>query len=122
MKTQCPNEAYNIFINLYREAFDQAFPLISTKIHNTFIKREPWITSGLLTSCRTKGKLLKKQLNKPTELNLIAYTHFLQHYNKLKRIMKQNYYQSMLWDASLHPPTCTKTSYLKLESTLSICV
>ena len=32
MKTQCPNEAYNKFIHIHREAFDQAFPLISTKI------------------------------------------------------------------------------------------
>ena len=67
-----------------------------TKINKRFIKREPWITSGLLTSCRTKVKLPKKKLNKPTELNLIAYKNFLHHYNKLKRIMKQNYYQSML--------------------------
>ena len=71
MNTQCPNEAYNKFINLYREAFDQAFPLTSTKMST-------------------------KKLNKPTELNLIAYKNFLQHYNKFKKIMKQNYYQSML--------------------------
>jgi len=54
------------------------------------------MTKGLLTSARTKSKLLHKKLQKPTEHNINLYKQFLNKYNKLKKIMKQTYFQNML--------------------------
>ena len=66
----CPNEAYNNFVSLYKNAFDAAFPLTEISLRQRFIKKEPWVSTGLLTSLRTKSKLLNKKQNKN---NLIKY-------------------------------------------------
>ena len=61
------------------------------------ILRQPWMTSALLKSSRTKNILFKKCLGKSKESlmyrNFIVYRNI---YNRLKRISKQNYYTSEL--------------------------
>ena len=81
---------------LYKREFDLSFPVIKKRIHKKYIKREPWISSGLLTSTRTKCKLLKMKLKKPTVENINAYQIFLNVFNKLKRTMKRNYFANMI--------------------------
>ncbi len=53
--TNDANEAYEKFILHYKAAFDRAFPLTQVKQNKRYIKRELWVTSGLLTSSRTKA-------------------------------------------------------------------
>jgi hypothetical protein len=96
MRTDCPNEAYNKFIMLYKLVFDASFPLTDKRIHKKYIKREPWVSSGLLTSIRTKSKLLNKKLKKPTEENINTYKNFVNLYNKVRRKMKINYFAIMI--------------------------
>lgn len=96
METDCPNEAYNKFMVLYKREFDLSFPVIKKRIHKKYIKREPWISSGLLTSTRTKCKLLKMKLRKPTVENINSYKIFINLFNKLKRTMKRNYFANMI--------------------------
>ena len=62
MEINCPNEAFDKFMFLYMGAFEIAFPIKEMKTNKKYIKRDPWVTSGLLTSSRTKAKLLKKNL------------------------------------------------------------
>ena len=83
-----PNEAYNSFILLYKSVFKRAFPIIKTKPNKKYIKKEPWMTSGLLTSMRNKAKLLSKKLKKPTYINIMIYKFFVNQYNKIKRQIK----------------------------------
>ena len=92
----CPNKAYNTFVQLYMTAFDQSFPLRIVKANTKFIKREPWMTPGLLNSSRTKAKLLTKKLNKPNTLNIDKYRIYNNTYNTIKRSMKVQYYNTML--------------------------
>ena len=40
----CPNEAYDTFIEIYTIAFNTAFPLRRRKLRRKFIKREPCMT------------------------------------------------------------------------------
>ena len=70
IESDCPDDAYNQFITLYKESFNKAFPLVSIKTNKKFTKREPWMSTGLLTSLRTKSKLFKKKLKNPTEQNI----------------------------------------------------
>jgi hypothetical protein len=93
---QCPNEAYNIFIQLYLTAFDKSFPLRNVKSNKKIIKKEPWMTTGLLTSSRTKAKFLMKKLNKPTEHNISQYRIYNNKFNQIKRSMKIQYYNTLL--------------------------
>ena len=54
------------------------------------------MTAGLLTSSRTKSKLFKTKLKKPTVHNITTYKNYINHFNKLKKIMKRNYFKCLL--------------------------
>ena len=54
------------------------------------------MTEGLLTSSRTKSKLLKLKLNHPTEANLQKYRNFINQYNKLKKKLKTKYFHDKI--------------------------
>lgn len=92
----CPNEAYNIFIHQYKEAFEISFPVRAVAHSSKSIKREPWMSTGLLTSSRNKRKLFNKKMNKPTEVNTNKYKMYVRLFNKIKRKAKQNFYKSKL--------------------------
>ena len=92
----CPSKAYNEFMSLYRIAFERAFPLRTIKQNKKYIKREPWVTSGLLASSRNKAKLFSKKLHRPTEHNINVFKDYNKVYNKLKRSMKVNYYNLII--------------------------
>ena len=96
LQINCPNESFNKFISKYKNAFDKAFPLKSVKINNKYIKREPWITPGLLTSSRTRTKLLTKKLRNPTNINIHTFSSYNNLYNKVKRATKANYYHVII--------------------------
>ena len=61
------------------------FPLRTIKVGSRNIKREPWMTAGLLNSSRHKAKLLWKKLKKPTEQNILEYKIYLKLFNTIKR-------------------------------------
>ena len=88
-----PRFSIQCFISMYLAAFEDYFPLIDRKIVHIYIKREPWFTSGLLTSSTNKSKLLSL---KPTELNICKYKLFNNVYNKLVRTMKTSYFKKAL--------------------------
>ena len=67
---KCPNKAYNLFIKLYKAAFDRAFPLKPHTIKTNTLAHDPWLTRGILTSSRNKSKLHKTKLKKPTDHNI----------------------------------------------------
>jgi len=92
----CPNQAFNDFMQIYKTNFELAFPLTQTRSINKYIKREPWVTAGLLTSSRMKNKLLCKKLKLPTESNIQSYKTYIKVFNKLKRILKISYYKDKL--------------------------
>ena len=92
----CPDNAYKYFLKLYRDAYDKAFPIVKRKINKRYIRKEPWITSGLITSSQTKAKLLKKKLKQPTHNNITNYKMFRDQFNKIKRKMKIDYFHNIL--------------------------
>ena len=92
----CTEKAFDTFMTLYMEAFEKAFPETSIKINKKFIKRDPWVTNGLLTSSRTKAKMLHKKLKIPNDRNIQSYKIFVRIYNKLKRTLKINYFSQIL--------------------------
>ena len=59
------------------------------------IRREPWVTKGLLTSSINKTKLYNKKLSKPTEYNICKYKSYNKLYNKLRRTLKIRYYEEL---------------------------
>ena len=68
----------------------------NTKVNKKYIKKEPWMTEGLLTSMRNKSKLFNIKVNRPTEANINKFKAFVNKYNRLKREMKKIYYKNIL--------------------------
>lgn len=96
LNTDCPNVAYDKFMTLYKDKFNIAFPITKKRIHKRYIKREPWVSTGLLTSSRAKFKLFKKKLLHPTTENINKYKTYLNIFNKSKRTLKKHYYAHIL--------------------------
>ena len=96
LATNNTNDAYNNFLDIYQYLFDIACPLKQILVKNKYIKRQPWITSGILTSSINKAKLLHKKLSKPTELNIELYKNYCRVFNVLKRAAKASYYTAIL--------------------------
>ena len=61
------------------------------------ILRQPWMTPALLTPSKNKDKLYKKCTGKSKDCKqTIDFIRYRNYYNKLKRIVKQNYYSEEL--------------------------
>ncbi len=93
---QCANTAYNEFIDIYRAEFENTFPLKTERKKGKFIKNEPWVTNGLVTSSRNKNELFKAKLLNPTELNIARYKNFNRLLTKLMRTAKTHYYSQLI--------------------------
>ena len=91
-----PEDAYCQFHSIYKKAFDIHFPLENVKANKKYIKKEHWMTEGLLTSMRNKSKLYKIKSSRPTENNINIYKTYVNKYNRLKREMKKMYYKNIL--------------------------
>lgn len=92
-----PNDAYNEFNNQLQEILNEVAPIKTIKSTSKWIKRDPWITKGILKSSRTLDKLHKKKLStSKTHPNNIRYVTYRNIYNRLKRFAKQLYYQQQL--------------------------
>ena len=89
---ECPNYAYHSFMEICTNAFNKACPVKSIKTPNKYIKREPWVTNGILTSSLTKSKLLKKKLKKTTEQNINAFKKYCMIFDKVKKMVKESYF------------------------------
>ena len=80
------NEAYDNITIVYKSLFELFCPVKHVKVKKKYIKREPWITSGILTSSLNKAKLRRKKLSRasPEAINKEYCTVF----NKVKRAQK----------------------------------
>ena len=96
LKIDCPDWAYNKFMDIYLAEFDASFPMREVSSRAKFIKRQPWFTTGLLTSSINKGKLFSLKLHNPTDENIRKYKIYNKVFNKLKRKMKTLYFKTIL--------------------------
>ena len=82
----------NSYIYIYDNAFNTALPTKRIKLTRRYVKREPWMTQGLLNASVNKSKLLRTKIRKPTENNINKYKDFCKMFNKLKKLIKSKYY------------------------------
>ena len=90
---QCANDAYNTFL---QAAFDISFPEKIVKTKRKYLKREPWITNGILNSSNQKAKLYTKKLKTPNATNIQKYKLYCKIYNRVKRAAKLSHFKHML--------------------------
>lgn len=89
------DEAYCTFISSISETFEKHFPLKKIKC-NTFKKRKPWLSLGLIVSCKKRTKLFFKYKSKPTNYRLNKYKTYRNKLNRLLRVAKREYFSNHL--------------------------
>src|ERR1700733_14829777 len=86
------NEAYELFLLKYGDAYKTAFPLATVSGGRHKSLRCPWMTEGLLTSCKTKNKLYKKYIKTPSEHNRSKFITYRNNFKKIKLKTQKDYY------------------------------
>ena len=86
-----PETSYTKFIDKTTELLNIHCPIKSVKVSNRKLARKPWITVGLVKSIRTKDKLYKKFITKPTEENKLKYTKYRNLLNNILRAAKKSH-------------------------------
>jgi hypothetical protein len=86
-----PETSYSKFIDKTTELLDIHCPLKSIKVSKRKLARKPWITRGIIKSIRTKDKLYKKFLTKPTNDNKVKHNKYRNILNNLLRAAKKTY-------------------------------
>lgn len=82
-ETDDPNNAYNIFIDIFKLFYNLCFPFKLTTIN--VIKKPKWISKGVKLCSKKKRKLLWRYRLEP---NLANKTTFINYTKRLKKIMK----------------------------------
>ena len=90
----CTQKSYDILHDKLEFAHNHSFPLQkhTTKKH----KYSPWITPGIICSCKTKNKLYNKIRQKPTNSNIQQYKNYKHILDKTIRAQKSKYFMDQL--------------------------
>ena len=90
-----PQAAFNNFFELYSTATSLAFPKVTVKPKAMQFAPSPWMTAGLLKSCKSKQKLFNKKISKPTLINISKFKDYNAIYNLCRRKAQKLYYNKM---------------------------
>ena len=74
--------------------YDEAFPIIKRKVRQS--KCKPWITKRIRNSIKTKHKLYKKYVNKPTKSKESDYKKYTNKLTVIIRLSHKIHYQNEL--------------------------
>ena len=93
--SQCPNDCFTTFIDLYKAGYDECFPTREVKLKKN-VRNKPWYTKELKACGRLKNKLYKNKLQSPSELNITKYKTELKKYNTMRKNLKSDYHKRKL--------------------------
>ena len=92
------NKAYANFMHKLTYYYDKNIPLVKSKQHNKKIKN-PWITQGILRSIKTRNRLYKLYISKPSEHTLEKYKQYRNKLTNIIRMSKKTYYSQKIGNA-----------------------
>ena len=91
------DQGYNQFMNIVTQLLEKYAPEKVVKIPKRRIIKNPWMTSGLLKSARTRDTLYAKSLNKPKDnITVLKFTKYRNTFNKIKKVAKESYFANLL--------------------------
>ena len=94
-----PQEAYNKFLNTFKNLYDTCFPLRRKRIiksDSNRVPRKPWITNAILKSIRYKDKLYRKFRSSPNVCNKLTLVKYKNTLTTVIRVAKKQYYSNLL--------------------------
>jgi hypothetical protein len=122
-----PQLALNKFYDDFNLLFNLYVPLSTKTFNRNFYKIEPWMTTGILNSRRTKLMLEKNHFKNPSAISLESYRKFRNLYNKVVKLSKKSYFENELkasqsnakksWDLikkALRKPNCKTSTIMSL--------
>ena len=85
--------AYDRFLLLYKNAYDQSFPLETKEIKGrSKIKQPNWMTRGLLKSAKKKSALYLRYLKYPSPSNKSKFVAYRNKFKAIRIRAEKNYY------------------------------
>ena len=95
MPSNAPNEAYNIFLKIFSDLYDVAFPKKEIEIKSKYLNT-PWITKGIRKSSKRKQRLYEKYLKLRSKENEKTYKTYKNLFERIKKNAKKNYYRDKI--------------------------
>ena len=90
------NAAYNGFLQKCTEFYNKSFPIKFCQGKNLKTLHNPWLTTGILKSIKTKSRLYKLFLRKPSHERESNYKSFRNKLSCLVHVARKNYYDNKL--------------------------
>src|SRR6218665_182305 len=87
-----PNLAYALFYDLFKNAYDRVFPIKQTSERKHNAPRQPWMTCGLLKSCKKNVKLYLKYIKNPNSEHKEKFTRYRNKFTQIRIRAKQMHY------------------------------
>ena len=106
VKKDDPQVAFDNFFEIIGNASDIAFPEVLMKPKSVKSFRNPWMSSGLLKSSRTKNRLFSKYKHKPSQFNSQRFKDYNSMFNRCKKAAKKAHFSKQF---ELHKSNLKKT-------------
>jgi hypothetical protein len=90
LATDNVNDCYNSFWDTFKLLYDMYIPSVTVRLNRNYHRLNDFMTTGLMTSRRTKVKLLKISLVEPSQENVQKFKNYRNLYNKLIRAAKKS--------------------------------
>ena len=90
-----PNEAYSKFLYNFSSLYDEAFLKLEIKIKQKKLI-SPWITKGIMKSCKQKQKLYNKFLKLRTKENDKIYKAYKNLFEAIRKKSERTYKSELL--------------------------
>ena len=87
-----PETAFINFFSIYNTAAEIAFPEITVHPKKHTFAHSPWMTPGLLVSCRSRQKLLRAKETNPSNENITRFRAFNKIFTACRRKAQALYY------------------------------
>lgn len=103
------NASFNEFWDTFNSLFDLYFPQTTQKLNRNVHKLNDFLTTGLLTSRKTKNILHKKSISDPSPTNISKFKTYRNLYNTLLKKSKLLYFHDKLQKNSKNPSKIWET-------------
>ena len=90
-----PNEAYSKFLYNFSSLYEEAFLKLEIKIKQKKLI-SPWITKGIMKSCKQKQKLYNKFLKLRTKENEVIYKAYKNLFEAIRKKSERTYKSELL--------------------------
>lgn len=90
-------QSFNLFSTFLLNTLNTTCPEKEFYLGKNKVRRQPWVTKGILTSSHKCNRLYRKTIGKAkTDVNVIKYHKYRNIYNKLKTKCKIEYYKNKI--------------------------